>query len=141
MMTKSNVRRKGLIWFTSYYLLPVEGQAGTWHQELKQTPWRNTASCLAPPGLLRLLSYALQDQLLRGCTTHNILGPPTSIISKKNAPQAYHRLIWWEHLHNLYSLFPMIPPCIRLNKTNQYNAKGPAYEFKNLCMVLFFFIM
>lgn len=85
-MTKSNVRRKGLIWFTSYYLLPVEAQAGTWHQELKQTPWRNTASCLAPPGLLRLLSYALQDQLPRGCTTHNILGPPSSIISEKKCP-------------------------------------------------------
>lgn len=89
MMAKSNVRRKGLIWFTSYYLLPVEAQAGTWHQELKQIPWRNTSSCLAPPGLLRLLSYALQDQFPRGCTIHNILGPPTSIISRKKMP---HRL-------------------------------------------------
>ena len=36
-------------------------KAGTWRQELMQMPWRDAAYCLAPCGLLSLLSYRTQE--------------------------------------------------------------------------------
>jgi hypothetical protein len=43
-----------------------------------QRQWRSAAYWLAPYGLLSLLPYRTQDQPKAG-TTHNELGPPTSI--------------------------------------------------------------
>ena len=56
-----------------------EIEAGSWRQELKQRTRRNTASWLAPHGLLSLLSYT-QDYYPRSGTTHSGLGSITSIL-------------------------------------------------------------
>ena len=50
-------------------------RAGTWRQELIQTPWRGAAYWIAPPGMFSLLSYRTQDYQPRDGTTHK--GPPT----------------------------------------------------------------
>lgn len=49
--------------------------------------------CFLPcsQGLLSLLSYSIQDHVcvtcvVGGCTIHNSLGPPSSIINQENAP-------------------------------------------------------
>jgi hypothetical protein len=41
--------------------------------------WRNAAYRLAPHGLLNLLSYRVQEHQPRDSTTHNRLGPPSSM--------------------------------------------------------------
>jgi hypothetical protein len=61
-----------------------ELKAGTWMQELKQRPWRNTADWLASHGLLSLLSCTLRDHFPRDSTTHRELCPPMSITKNKN---------------------------------------------------------
>lgn len=78
---KQVVGAKGLFGCSSLFI--IEGsqdmnskKAGTWRREMIQEPWRGAAYCLAPRGLLRLLSYGLQNHLPRGSTTHNDLGPP-----------------------------------------------------------------
>lgn len=45
---------------------------------MKQKPWRNTDSWLAPHALLSLLSHTLQCCLLGGDTAHSKADPPTS---------------------------------------------------------------
>jgi hypothetical protein len=54
-------------------------KAETQRQELMQRPWRNAAYCLAPHGLLSLLSYIIQDH--GECPGDPCL--PTSIINTK----------------------------------------------------------
>jgi hypothetical protein len=53
--------------------------------------------------LLSWLSCLPKDHLPRGRTAHNRLSPPTSITNEENAPQGYHRLLWWGHPY--YFLF------------------------------------
>jgi hypothetical protein len=53
-----------------------------------QKPWRGAAYCLVPHGLLNVLSYRTQDLQSRDGTTHNRLGPSSSITNlKQNALQ------------------------------------------------------
>ena len=61
-------------------------RAETWRQELVQTPWRGVAYCLAPHGLLNLLSYRTQDHQPRDGTTHNGWALPHQSLIKKNVP-------------------------------------------------------
>jgi hypothetical protein len=46
-------------------------RAGTWRQELMQSPWRDVTYWFASPGLLSLLSYRTQVYQPRDATTHN----------------------------------------------------------------------
>jgi hypothetical protein len=80
---KASWRRKGLFQFIVHQQkkLGQELKAGSWWQELKMEPLRNSAYLIVPCGLLSLLSYTTQDHLLRVGTTHNELGSPTSIIN------------------------------------------------------------
>jgi hypothetical protein len=48
---------------------------GTCRQELMQRPWRDATYCLAPHGLLSLLSYRTQNYQPRVGPTHNRIGP------------------------------------------------------------------
>ena len=48
-----------------------------------QRPWRSAAYCLAPHGLLSLLSYRTQDHQPRDGTTHSGLGLPHQSLIKK----------------------------------------------------------
>jgi hypothetical protein len=70
MLTKKQVgeEEKGLL---SLHFHIKESQdenssrAGTWRQELMQSPWRSTAYWLAHQGLLSLLSYRTQNHRSR----------------------------------------------------------------------------
>jgi hypothetical protein len=65
IMTKSNLGRKGFIFFhgsiEQFNIKSSEGRnsnrAGTWRQELMQKPWRGAAYYLAPRSLFSLFSY------------------------------------------------------------------------------------
>jgi hypothetical protein len=54
-------------------------RAGTWRQELMQRPQKDATYWLALHCLLSLLSHRTPDLQFRDSTTHNGLGPPTSI--------------------------------------------------------------
>jgi hypothetical protein len=73
-------------------------EAGAWRQKLMLRPLREAAFCLAPHGLLSLLSYITQNHLLRGGATHNGLGPPLSMINQENI--LAYRSICWRHFRN-----------------------------------------
>lgn len=79
---------------------PITGSAshvpgfrkGSTSQLHRSRPQHWASQGLALHGLLRLLFYTIQNHLPRSCTTHNGLGPPTSIINQSNVPQGYtHR--------------------------------------------------
>ena len=53
--------------------------AGTWRQELMQEPWKCAPCWLVPHDLLSLFSYRTQNYQPGDATTHNEMGPPTSI--------------------------------------------------------------
>jgi hypothetical protein len=79
-------------------------RAGTWRQELMQTPWRGAAYWLASHNLFSLLSHRTQDNHQpRDDTTHNGLCPATSI-TKKIAYRPVHNLILWKHFLKCGSL-------------------------------------
>jgi hypothetical protein len=67
-------------------------RAGTWRQELMQSPWKGAAYWLASPGLLSLLFYRTQDYQPRDGTTHNGPSNPWSLIEKM--PYSW---ISWKH--------------------------------------------
>ena len=72
-MSKSELGRRGFIWLThSHSCLSLkEVRTGIQiEQQLMQRPWRDVTYCLAPRGLLSLLSYRTQDHQPRGGTTH-----------------------------------------------------------------------
>jgi len=57
---------------------------------------------LVPYDLLSLLADSTQDHQLRDGTTHNGLGPPTSI-TKKIPHRLVYSLILWRHFDSLLS--------------------------------------
>jgi hypothetical protein len=66
-VTKATRAGKGLFQLTVVvHQEGLELEAGIWRQELKLRPWRDAAYCLAPRGLLSLLSYVSQGH--QGCT-------------------------------------------------------------------------
>lgn len=93
---KSTSRRKGLFHLTAIVHHPgISGQeikVGIQGQELMQRPWKNNAHWLAPCGLFCLPSYSTLDLQSRGDTTHNWLGPSTSIINQENVLWAYPQI-------------------------------------------------
>jgi hypothetical protein len=83
-LTKNNLRRKGLFSLSpTPHPSPNEATAGTWRQELKQSPQRSAAYWLVPQGFLSLLSYTTQDHSPRSDTTHSGLGPPASVLNQE----------------------------------------------------------
>lgn len=54
-------------------------RAGTWSQELMQSPWRRVTCWIAFHGLFRLIPYTTQDHHPRNGTTHSGMGPSPSI--------------------------------------------------------------
>ena len=97
-MAKSKLGRKDCLVYTSILQLITEGsqnrnsnRAGTWRQELMQSPQRGAAYWLVLCALLNLLPY--KNPGPRGSTTHNGLGPPPSIIALiKKIP--YSQILW-----------------------------------------------
>ena len=84
-MTKSKLRRKGLIWLT----LPhpssslKEVREGTWRQELIPKQEGDATYLFVPNDLLSLLSSRTQDHQIRGCPTYIIWPLPHQSIIKK----------------------------------------------------------
>lgn len=68
-------------------------KAGTWRQEIKVQPWRNTANQLPNFSFLslRLYAYITQTYLYSDGTahSHNGLGSLTSTIYQENVPQPW----------------------------------------------------
>jgi hypothetical protein len=61
-----------------------------------------------PHGLFSLLSYRTQDHQPRDGTTHNVLGPPTSIINQENGPTDLPTGNLMEVFSQLNLLFPEV---------------------------------
>ena len=89
-MTKKQVGEERVYLASSSILLfIIKGQdrnsnrAGAWRQELMHKSQEGTAYWCASPGLLSLLSYRTQDLDPRDDTTHDGLGPASSITNFK----------------------------------------------------------
>ena len=121
-MTKSNLERKH---FISRYILQLmvhhKGKSG---QELKQGLWgtlpigslMGCSTYIVAADLLVAHRYTTQDHLCRNGSTHNALGPLSSVINQENASFAY-RPIWWSHFLNWGFFFPeMTLACVKLIK-------------------------
>jgi hypothetical protein len=91
-MTKSNQEWRASLAYRSHSI-PERSQARSSREEAggskqpKQKPGKNTDWLATPVYILSLPSYSTQDHLPSGGTTHNELGPPTSVISQENLPQ------------------------------------------------------
>jgi hypothetical protein len=84
-MTKNKLGRRELFGLTSIpysifhtSIFITEGsqdrnlnRTETWRQELVQRTWRGATYWLASPGLLRLLSYRVENTQPKDGTTHN----------------------------------------------------------------------
>lgn len=81
IVTKSSLAWEGSFHLTAYLPPCREARAGTWKQEQKQRPWRNTAYWLSFHGLLSLHFYRTWDHQPREGTSQNFLGPFPSIIN------------------------------------------------------------
>jgi hypothetical protein len=85
-MTKSNLGRKGFIWFIIRFHHQEKPE-----QELKAGTEIETMGGMLFSGLFLMAGstcFLLQPGPLVQCgTTHGILSPPTSIINNKNAPK------------------------------------------------------
>lgn len=66
--------------YSSRPLYVKRTKAVTWRQELKQKPW------MMRTDLLGLFSYTTQGQLMRSGTVQSVLGSPTSVVNRDNAP-------------------------------------------------------
>lgn len=86
--------------YTSISLFIIRGsqdrnssRAGSWRQELMQTPWTGAAYQTVLCDLFILLSYRTQDQQPRDGKNHNSLRPSPSITKKISYRPAYNPIM------------------------------------------------
>lgn len=103
-------------------------QVATWHQELKQRPWRSHACSpwLAQPAFIYDPGPLAQER------HHTQWVPSTSIVKQENAHKYTHRLIWEGKFLSQGSLFLGDSSVCQRDK----NLTSKAYQ-KNICTSMF----